>query len=62
MAKCSEVLRGLMRHGWYIERQNGSHVILKHPARTDFIVFPDHGSAELGTGLMRKIMKQAGLK
>jgi hypothetical protein len=26
------------------------------------IIFPDHGSAELGKGLQLKIMKQAGLK
>ena len=63
MAKCSEVLRLLLRHGWYIDRQSGSsHVILKHPERKDFISFPNHGAAELGKGLMNKILKQAGLK
>ena len=62
MAKCSEVLRVLLRHGWYAERQNGSHVILKHPDRKEFISFPNHGTAELGKGLMKKILKKAGLR
>ena len=63
MAKCSEILRLLLRHGWYIERQQGtSHIILKHPKRKDFISFPNHGSQELGKGLMNKILKQAGIR
>ena len=62
MAKCSEVLRLLLRHGWYVERQSGSHVILKHPEKTNFISFPNHGSAEIAKGTMNKILKQAGIK
>ena len=62
MTKCSEVLRVLLRHGWYAERQSGSHVILKHPDRKEFISFPNHGTAELGKGLMKKILKKAGLR
>ncbi len=62
MAKCSEVLRALLRYGWCVERQRGSHVILKHPDRKDFISFPNHGSDEMGKGLMKKILKEAGLK
>jgi len=56
MAKCSEVLRALLRHGWYVERQSGSHVILKHPDKNSFISFPNHGTAEMGKGLMNKIL------
>lgn len=36
--------------------------ILKHPEKKDFISFPNHGTAEMGKGLMKKILKQAGLK
>ena len=61
MAKCSEVLRALQQHGWYFVRQGGSHVILRHPDKEGFISFPNHGSAELGKGLTKKILKQAGL-
>ncbi len=62
MAKCSEVLRALLRHGWYTERQSGSHIILKHPDKVGFISFPDHGANEMGKGLMNKILKKAGVK
>jgi predicted RNA binding protein YcfA (HicA-like mRNA interferase family) len=60
--KSNEVLRLLKRHGWYVERQSGSHVILKHLENEGFISFPNHGSAELGKGLMKKILKQAKIK
>lgn len=62
MAKCSEVLRQLLRHGWYVERQSGSHVILKHPKKTNFISLPNHGSAEMAKGTMNKILRQAGIR
>jgi predicted RNA binding protein YcfA (HicA-like mRNA interferase family) len=61
--KNSELHRILMRAGWYVDRQRGtSHIIMKHPDRTDFIVVPKHGSKEVGTGLAASILKQAGLR
>ena len=60
MAKCGEILRRLLRAGWYVGSQKGSHIKLKHPDRSDFIVFPNHPSDEIATGLLRKIIKQAG--
>lgn len=59
--KCSELLRLLLRAGWKIESQRGSHVKLRHHHSKDIIIFPDHGSRELGKGLEKKIKKQAGL-
>ena len=62
--KCSQLLKLLKEAGWFVAREGkGSHKILEHndhPGRT--IVFPDHGSAEIGKGLAEKIKKQAGLK
>jgi predicted RNA binding protein YcfA (HicA-like mRNA interferase family) len=60
--KCSELLRKLKRSGWIEVSRRGSHVKLMHKDRDNTIIFPDHGSAELGKGLQLKIMKQAGLK
>jgi mRNA interferase HicA len=51
----------LRKAGWYPERQSGSHIKLVHPNRTDFIIFPSHGAKEIGTGLEKKIRKQAGI-
>ena len=59
--KCSELLRQLQKKGRLIESQRGSHVKLSHPTMKGMIIFPDHGSKELGKGLEKKIKKQAGL-
>lgn len=62
--KSSELFRLLKREGWIIYRTGkGSHKILIHPDRPGVeIVFPDHGSNEIGKGLAIRILRQAGLK
>lgn len=60
--KCSELLRELNRAGWEVISQRGSHVKLRHPELPGIIIFPNHGSRELGKGLEGKIRKLAGLK
>ena len=60
--KCSELYRLLKKDGWYPISQKGSHVKLKHDKKENVIIFPNHGSQELGKGLERKIKKDAGLK
>lgn len=59
--KCSEALRLLRKDGWQIVSQKGSHLKLKHPSKDGVLIFPNHGSRELGKGLQRKLFKQAGL-
>jgi len=61
--KCSEVLRLLQRNGWIVIGQRGSHVKLRNDQHLDkgIIIFPNHGSDELGKGLEKKILKQAGI-
>ena len=60
--KCSELLRILLRDGWYPVSQSGSHIKLKHNRKSGIIIFPNHGSQELGKGLEKKIRKAAGVK
>jgi mRNA interferase HicA len=60
--KCSELYRILLRDGWYPVSQSGSHVKLKHQLKSGIIIFPNHGSQELGKGLESKIKKDAGIK
>jgi len=60
--KCSELLRILKSDGWYVISQKGSHIKLKNNTKKGIIVFPDHGSKEIGTGMALKILKKAGLK
>jgi len=60
--KCSELLRILKKDGWYKISQSGSHAKLKHCTKPGILIFPDHGSQELGKGMENKIKKDAGLK
>ena len=60
--KCSELYRLLIKDGWYPVSQKGSHIKLKHHEKPGFIIFPDHGSQEIGKGLQDKLLKDAGIK
>lgn len=60
--KCSELIRMLSRAGWFVVRQSGSHMIMKHSEKKGTIVVPNHGSQEIGKGLENKIKHAAGLK
>lgn len=60
--KCSDAYRILLKDGWYPIAQKGSHVKLKHDTKEGVIIFPNHGSQELGKGLEVKLFKKAGIK
>lgn len=60
--KCSKLLRILKKDGWYAVSQKGSHVKLRHKKKSGTIIFPNHGSQEMGKGLENKILKDAGIK
>ncbi|MCX6227417.1 MAG: type II toxin-antitoxin system HicA family toxin [Bacteroidia bacterium] len=57
--KSREFVRFLLSMGWYIVRQTGSHLILRHKEHNEQITVPMHGAREVGKGLQRKILKQA---
>lgn len=50
----------IKRAGWIEVRQSGSHIVMEKDGQQ--LVFPNHGSAEMGKGLENKLKKQAGLK
>jgi len=60
--KCSELLRILKRNGWYPISQKGSHLKLIHSDKKNIIIFPNHGNQEVGKGLEKKILKDAGIR
>lgn len=60
--KCSELYRILTKDGWYPLSQKGSHVKMRHPTKAGMIIFPNHGSQEMGKGLEKKIVKDAGIQ
>ena len=60
--KCSELYRLLTKDGWYVVSHKGSHVKMRHEIKKGIIIFPNHGSQEMGKGLENKILKDAGIK
>ena len=59
--KSRELIRLLLRAGWFIVRQTGSHVIMRHLIEDKLVVVPMHGGKEIGKKLLRKILKRAGM-
>ena len=59
-AKASRVLAALLRIGWTIKRQSGSHRTLRRPGWPDF-VFAFHDGDEIGPRMLARIAKQTGL-
>lgn len=60
--KCSEMYKILISRGWYPVSQRGSHIKMKHAFSEEVIIFPNHGSSELGWGLEKKFLKQSDIK
>jgi predicted RNA binding protein YcfA (HicA-like mRNA interferase family) len=55
-----QVIKKLNQHGWQVLRVRGSHHQLgKDSLRT---TVPVHSKGDLGTGLLRKIEKDTGVK
>ena len=56
-----EIIKQLEQAGWKLRGVNGSHHIYTHPERGGHISVP-HPKKDLGIGLVKKLLKQAGLK
>jgi predicted RNA binding protein YcfA (HicA-like mRNA interferase family) len=57
----SRVLSALLRIGWAVKRQTGSHRLLGHAGWADF-TFAFHDRDEIGPRMLARIGKQTGLK
>jgi predicted RNA binding protein YcfA (HicA-like mRNA interferase family) len=58
--RAKDVVAALQRAGFVVERQKGSHVILREPASKRMTVVPMH-PGEFPRPLLQTILKQAGL-
>jgi len=54
------VLAALLRIGWVVKRQSGSHRTLSRPGWPDF-VFAFHDNEEIGPRMLARISKRTGL-
>jgi predicted RNA binding protein YcfA (HicA-like mRNA interferase family) len=59
--KARRALAALIRSGWHVKRQTGSHRTLAHPQRADF-VFAFHDDEELGPKMLAHVAKRTGLR
>ena len=58
--KSTDLIKQLKAAGWTLDRVRGSHHMFKHPTRPLTITVP-HPRKDLGTGLVARIRKDAGL-
>lgn len=55
------VLRALLRIGWRVKRQTGSHRVIERAGWPDY-VFAFHGGDEIGPRALTRIARHTGLK
>jgi predicted RNA binding protein YcfA (HicA-like mRNA interferase family) len=60
-AKARRVLAALLRLGWIVKRQPGSHRTLARTSWPDF-VFAFHDDDEIGPKMLARIAKHTGLR
>lgn len=58
---CSHGAGALLRVGWTVKRQTGSHKILSRPGWPD-LVFAFHDRDEIGPKMLARIAKSSGLR
>ncbi|MDQ0285200.1 putative RNA binding protein YcfA (HicA-like mRNA interferase family) [Desulfofundulus luciae] len=58
--KAREVIAALQKLGFEIDHVTGSHYILRHPDGRRAVV-PYHGNRDIKQGVLRSILRQAGL-
>ena len=56
----AEVIKRMLKAGWVLRSVKGSHHVYVHPKRPGHVTVP-HPRKDLGTGLLRALLKHAGL-
>ena len=59
--KAKRLLAALLRLGWRVKRQTGSHRVLERDGFPDF-VFAFHDNVEVGPRMLARIAKHTGLE
>ena len=59
---CKAFAKIVERHGWKLLRVSGSHHIYGKEGSVVRLSIPIHGNTPLKTGLLRHLMKMAGLQ
>ncbi len=56
-----ELIRLLRKHGWETHSSKGSHFKLKKPGCEHALIIPIHGNKPLKSGILSKILRDAGI-
>jgi predicted RNA binding protein YcfA (HicA-like mRNA interferase family) len=56
-----EFIRIIEKRGWVLKRVKGSHHVFTKEGQPERIVIPVHGNRPLKIGLLRHLMKIAGI-
>ena len=56
-----DIVKLLEADGWVLRSVRGSHHVFQHPSKPGHITVP-HPKKDLGTGLVHKLLKQAGIR
>lgn len=56
----ADLIKRMRKAGWVLRSAKGSHHVFVHPRHPGHVTVP-HPRKDLGVGLVRAIMKQAGL-
>ncbi|MCL2162530.1 MAG: type II toxin-antitoxin system HicA family toxin [Betaproteobacteria bacterium] len=59
--KSAELVKLLEQAGWKLINTRGSHHVFRHSERPGHISVP-HPRKDLGVGLLKKLMKRAGIE
>ena len=59
--RARRVLAALLRTGWSIKRQTGSHRVLRKDGMPDF-VFAFHDGEEIGPRMLARVARRTGLR
>ncbi len=60
-AKARRVLAALLRLGWTVKREAGSHKTLARPGWPE-VVFAFHDGDEIGPRMLARVARQTGLR
>ncbi len=61
VVQSKDLIRLLTAAGWYLRSTRGSHHVFVHPLKKGHLSVP-HPKKDLGTGLLQKILKIAGIE
>jgi predicted RNA binding protein YcfA (HicA-like mRNA interferase family) len=59
--KVRKIIKMIEDDGWVLSRTRGSHRQYKHPTKPGLVTIPSKLGSDLPFGLLRSILKQAGL-